>query len=108
MTTRKEALKARFEPGAWQCVAQLGEKAVAHVKDLVGEANATGLALLFSLRNDFPTEWSAFVTGVGDFSATIRKDYFPYFTQGQQITIAGLELVGCKNLIRVDTGKRLS
>lgn len=52
------------------------------------------LALIFSLRHDFPTEWSAFVNGAGDFTATIRKDYFPYFTQAKTITIAGLELYG--------------
>ena len=59
-------------------------------------ADPPQLALLFSLRHDFPTEWSAFVNGGGPFTATIRKDYFPYFTQGKTITIAGLELYGKK------------
>ena len=60
---------------------------------LFQEANQSNLALLFSLRHDFPSEWSAFVNGGNDFSATIRKDYFPYFTQAkQQITIAGFHL----------------
>jgi hypothetical protein len=54
--------------------------------------NQANLALLFSLRHDFPTEWSAFVSGAGNFSATIRHDYFPYFTQGRPITINGYEL----------------
>jgi hypothetical protein len=50
--------------------------------------------LLLSLRHDFPSEWSAFVNAKDNspFTATIRKDYFPYFTQGKAITIAGLEL----------------
>jgi hypothetical protein len=61
---------------------------------LFQQANQSNLALLFSLRHDFPTEWSAFVNGTGAFTATIRKDYFPYFTQGKPITIAGLELYG--------------
>ena len=56
----------------------------AALDDLFQEANQSNLALLFSLRHDFPTEWSAFVNGGNDFSATIRKDYFPYFTQGKQ------------------------
>jgi hypothetical protein len=60
--------------------------------ELFQQANKGGLALLFSLRHDFPTEWSAFVNSTGDFTATIRKDYFPYFTQGKQITITGLEI----------------
>ena len=64
--------------------------------DVFQQANQSNLALLFSLRHDFPTEWSAFVNGTGDFTATIRKDYFPYFTQGKgkTITIVGLDLYG--------------
>jgi hypothetical protein len=62
--------------------------------DLFQEASQSKLALLFSLRHDFPTEWSTFVNGAGDFTATIRRDHFPYFTQGKPITIAGFELYG--------------
>jgi hypothetical protein len=58
--------------------------------ELFEEASKSNLALLFSLRHDFPTEWSAFVNGTGAFSATIRKAYFPYFTQGKKIIISGL------------------
>lgn len=57
-------------------------KVKAALDDLFQQANQAGLALLFSLHHDFPTEWSAFVNGTDDFTATIRKDYFPYFTQG--------------------------
>ena len=62
--------------------------------NLFKQDTPSNLALLFSLRHDFPTEWSAFVNGPGDFAATIRKDYFPYFTQGKTITITGLDLYG--------------
>jgi hypothetical protein len=60
--------------------------------NLFHHAGQSNLALLFSLRHDFPTEWAAFVNGANAFAATIRKDYFPYFTQGKQITITGLDL----------------
>jgi hypothetical protein len=56
--------------------------------------NRSDLALLFSLRYDFATEWSAFLNGTGDFAATIRKDVFPYLAQGAAITITGLDLYG--------------
>lgn len=62
--------------------------------DLFQEANQANLALFFSLRHDFPTEWAAFVNGSGNFAATIRKDCFPYFTQGKPITVTGLRLYG--------------
>ncbi|MBS1910859.1 MAG: toxin [Bacteroidetes bacterium] len=55
--------------------------------------NPASLALVFSLRNDFPTEWAAFVNSASDpFSATIRKDYFPYLAQGKTITIRSMEI----------------
>jgi hypothetical protein len=62
------------------------------LENLLQEANQAGLALLFSLRHDFPTEWSMFVNGTGDFSAVIRKDYFPYFTQSKELTITRFDL----------------
>jgi hypothetical protein len=49
--------------------------------------------LLFNLRYDFPTEWSAFVKGSGDFAVTLQKDYFPYMVQSAtQLTIDALTL----------------
>jgi hypothetical protein len=69
-----------------------GTKVKTALDTLFTQASQSNLALLFSLRHDFPTEWSAFVNGAGDFTAAIRKDYFPYFTQGKTITITGLDL----------------
>jgi hypothetical protein len=56
-------------------------------------APTSNLALLFNLRRDFPTEWAAFVHSAdgAPFSAVIRKDHFPYLTQGKMIKITGLE-----------------
>lgn len=56
------------------------------------QVDQSRLALFFSLRHDFPTEWSVFVNGTGNFSAKIKKDHFPYFTQGKSVTVTGLEL----------------
>jgi hypothetical protein len=70
-------------------------KVKASLDDLFQEAAGAGLALLFSLSHDFPTEWSAFLNSAdAPFSATIRRDYFPYFTQGKPITVTSVELFG--------------
>jgi hypothetical protein len=71
-------------------------KVTTALNDLFQQANQSNLALLFSLRHDFPTEWAKFVAGTDDFATTIRKDYFPYFTQTKQkqITITVFELYG--------------
>jgi hypothetical protein len=60
--------------------------------ELFATASQSGLALLFSLPHDFPTEWVAFVNGTGPFAAIIRADYFPYFAQGKTIQVKGLDL----------------
>jgi Tc toxin complex TcA C-terminal TcB-binding domain len=50
--------------------------------DVIGQSSQ---ALLFCLRYDFPTEWSAFVNSGGDFAATIERSYFPYAVQGARV-----------------------
>jgi hypothetical protein len=57
--------------------------------------SGANLALLYSLPNDFPTEWSAFLNSAADLSVTLKRDYFPYFSTGRAITI-GLRLYGAK------------
>jgi hypothetical protein len=67
-------------------------KVKAALDNLFQPATQSSLALLFSLRDDFRTEWSAFVNGADDFTAKVRKDYFPYFTQGKKISITSFDL----------------
>jgi hypothetical protein len=72
-------------------------KVKSSLDDLLAEVSAdsgANLALLFSLPHDFPMEWSAFVNGTDNFSATIKHDFFPYFTQGKDITINDLKIYG--------------
>lgn len=70
--------------------AQLRDKAVDYLETLVKEGNKVGLFLLFDLKHDFPYEWNQFVTGNSNFTAKVKRDYFPYFSQGKNIK---LELV---------------
>jgi hypothetical protein len=70
----------------------LRDAAVESIPALIAEARGARLGLLIGLRSDFPTEWSAFDQGDGDFAATISKDYFPYLAQRQTITITGFDL----------------
>jgi len=69
-----------------------GDRAVAHLEDLVAEAATSGLSLMFSLPHEFSTEWHRFVTGTGNFAGTVKRDYFPYFTQGRDVTIQEIRL----------------
>jgi receptor-binding and translocation channel-forming TcA subunit of Tc toxin len=69
-------------------------KVSAALKDLFQEVSQSRLSLLFSLRHDFPTEWSAFVNGAGDFTARLQKTYFPYLVQSRTVTIEKVDLYG--------------
>jgi hypothetical protein len=70
----------------------LGEKAVAHLQQAVGEAAAAGMTLMFGLSQDFPSEWHRFCSGEGTFNAVIRRSDFPYLTGGRTIQIDGVSL----------------
>jgi len=82
----------------------LGGKAAEYLEELVGEANAAGLALLFSLRHDFPSEWHKFVVANADspspsvpFSAKVKREYFPYFTQGKDVSVNAIQVIAIRD-----------
>lgn len=60
--------------------------------ELFQNMDQANLVVLFSLRHDFPTEWASYVGGTDDFTATIRRNCFPYFAQGKDINIKGYDL----------------
>jgi hypothetical protein len=57
-----------------------------------GGAPQPALALLLSLRHDFPTEWYTFVTGSADFTATLTTDFFPYAVHGTKLALSTVTL----------------
>jgi Tc toxin complex TcA C-terminal TcB-binding domain len=80
----------------------LGAQATLELQTAFAAAGQSRLALLFSLRYDFPTEWSAFVNAVANgsgsgasttFSFTLLLEYFPYVVQcANPLTIDSLIL----------------
>lgn len=85
-----------FRYTARQGGVQMRDKALAHLKEIIGEANSSGLAHLYYLKQDFPNEWHRFVNGAEDFEAMVKSEHFPYFTQGKDITIDTLQLHAIK------------
>lgn len=61
----------------------LGDAALEALEARLQSATEAGLALLFSLRHDFPTEWSLFANGDEDLTLTLRKNLFPYLVQDE-------------------------
>lgn len=58
-----------------------------------GGSPAPTLALLLSLRHDFPTQWYAFTTGGGaSFTAPLNIEYFPYLVQTADLTVDSISV----------------
>ncbi len=59
------------------------------------------LALLFSLKHDFATEWAAFANSPDTNNIVVRlqKEHFPYWVQGKT-----LDIIGINQLISNNTG----
>jgi hypothetical protein len=94
MTISDAILQIRYT--ARQAGALLGDQAVTELRDQLALEGQSGLTLLFSLRHDFPTEWSAFINGNGNFVTQLRKDHFPYLVQEETLEIEALELYARK------------
>jgi hypothetical protein len=62
--------------------------------DLFSSTPGANFRLFFSLSHDFPVDWAAFLNGTNDFTASIKADYFPYFTKDKIIIVTGLDLYG--------------
>lgn len=79
--------------------ASLKEEAECRIRELVEDANTTGLFRLFSLKHDFPNEWHKFVSSDSNenFKATIKKEYFSYIAQGFDIGIDQIQLLSLKD-----------
>jgi hypothetical protein len=70
----------------------LAQKATESLRMALEDAKTSGQGLLFSLRQDFPTEYAAFTSSKTKFSVKLRKDYFPYMVQSETITVNAIDL----------------
>lgn len=76
----------------------LGSQASSELIAMFDTAAQSGQALLFTLRYDFPTEWSAFVNGASNFQVVLQRSYFPYFVQSaKRITIDSVTTYAANN-----------
>jgi Tc toxin complex TcA C-terminal TcB-binding domain len=76
----------------------LGSQATRELIAMFDTTSQSAQALLFCLRYDFPTEWSAFVNGLSNFQAVLQKSYFPYAVQSaKRITIDSVTAYAASN-----------
>ncbi|GAB93889.1 Tc toxin subunit A-related protein [Gordonia rhizosphera] len=72
--------------------AQLRQESTDAVTELLQTAGAAGMARLFSLRHEFPSEWHRFANGNYDLRFSLCKDHFPYLVRSEDLTLEGLQL----------------
>jgi hypothetical protein len=70
----------------------LGKRVTKELQKMLNDQSQVEQALLFNLRYDFPTEWSAFANVGGPFTFTLRKDYFPYMVQRSKLHVDAITL----------------
>jgi hypothetical protein len=73
-----------------------GGQALTELHGMLEKGDQPQLALLFSLPHDFPTEWSTFTNGTGNFTMRLRLEHFPYMVQDQKLAIDEMVLCGQK------------
>ncbi len=80
--------------------AVLGDAATTELQTAMAEAGTSGMALLLSMRYDFPTQWSAFVKGNADLAVELSRGYFPYLAAGRDISVGSMTLyAGTRKLV---------
>ncbi len=67
----------------------LRSRAVEALAAQVADADRSGLAILLSLKQDFPSDWRKFINGKGPLEATLTREHFPYFTAGKELILLG-------------------
>ena len=74
----------------------LGSTAIAEMKAAFATDSPADLALLFLLRNDFPTQWAAFVNAPAGtpFQMPLSTDDFPYAVQSMTLTVTNITAYG--------------
>ncbi len=74
--------------------------AIAHIKEVVTEAEAAGSTRMFSVRNEFPTEWAKFKsikiegsTKTAELSLELRVEHYPFWARGYLQEVKRMDIV---------------
>jgi len=82
--------------GSAQLKSQADQELQAALNDFIRFEGARGLMQMFSLRHEFPTEWSRFLNApegvVQSLTAGLTKERFPFLFQGKDISIKNIDV----------------
>ncbi len=73
--------------------------AIKHVKELITAGQAVGSVRLFSMRQEFPTEWAKFQNQTPasgqrfELALKLRPEHYPFWSKGHLNTVVGVDVV---------------
>jgi hypothetical protein len=73
--------------------------AIAHVKQLIADAQAVGSVRLFSVRHEFPTAWADFQGQKPDenqrfeLTVNLRPEHYPFWSQGRLNSVTRVDVL---------------
>ena len=79
--------------------APLRTAALQHLKDTIAVAQAAGSVRLFSVRQEFPGEWTRFLQRIPatgqrhELTVTLRPEHYPYWSQRRLSTVTRLDVL---------------
>ena len=83
----------------------LRNRAIAHLKTRIDEAQAAGSVRLFSIRHEFPTEWAKFQSAqlrdlthpdapeTAELTLNLREQHYPFWSQGRLQEVKRIDLL---------------
>ncbi len=73
--------------------------AIKHIKELITVGQAAGSVRLFSMRQEFPTEWAKFQNQMPasgqrfELALKLRPEHYPFWSKGHLKTVVGVDVV---------------
>ncbi|MBS9405434.1 hypothetical protein KG088_17645 [Halomonas sp. TRM85114] len=73
--------------------------ALAHLDELITESQAAGSVRLFSVRHEFPSEWSRFTTQAVvpnqrfELTLPLRDEHYPFWSRGRLETVTRVDIL---------------
>lgn len=71
----------------------LRQAAINHLRELIANAEASGQVRLFSVRDEFPTEWQQAPSSENTLKIGLRDDHYPYWSRNRLKKVVRIDVI---------------
>jgi hypothetical protein len=71
----------------------LRQAAINHLRELIANAEASGQVRLFSVRDEFPTEWQQAPSSENTLRIGLRDDHYPYWSRNRLKKVVRIDVI---------------